>query len=39
MSLVSLIDIILNVIVFAYLGLLIWLYFKPVAKEKSDEGN
>jgi hypothetical protein len=39
MSLDSIIDTILNVIVFAYLGLLIWLYFKPVAEENSDEGN
>ena len=39
MSLDSLIDTILNVIVFAYLGLLIWLYFKPVAEENSGEEN
>ena len=39
MSLDSFIDTILNVIVFAYLGLLIWLYFKPVAEENSDKEN
>jgi hypothetical protein len=39
MSWVSLIDTILNVVVFAFLGLLIWLYFKPMAGEKSDEEN
>ena len=39
MSLDSLIDTILNVIVFVYLGLLIWLYLKPMAGEESDREN
>lgn len=39
MSLDALIDTILNIVVFTFLGLLIWLYFKPMAGEKSDEEN
>ncbi len=39
MSLAALIDTFLNVVVFAFLGLLIWLYVKPMAGEKSDEEN
>ena len=36
MTLVALIDTFLNVIVFAFIGLLIWLYFKPIEQEKPD---
>ena len=39
MSLHSLIDTILNVVVFIFLALLIWLYFKPMAGEESEEEN
>ena len=39
MSLDALIDTFLNVVVFVFLGLLIWLYFKPVEQEKSDKEN
>jgi len=39
MSWHSLVDTVLNVVVFAFLSLLIWLYFKPIAGEESDEEN
>ena len=39
MSWDALIDTVLNVVVFVFLGLLIWLYFKPMGGEKSDGEN
>ena len=36
MSWDNLIDTILNVLVFAFIGILIWLYFKPI-DEKLEE--
>jgi len=32
-------DTLLNVEVFAFIGLLIWLYFKPVHIEESDSSD
>ena len=37
MGLDNLTDTILNVLVFAFVGLLIWLYFKPGPED--DDGN
>jgi hypothetical protein len=36
MSWDSLIDTVLNVMVFIFIGLLIWLYFKPDSKEEPE---
>ena len=33
----ALLDTVLNVVVFAYIGLLVWLYVKPARLEKDDE--
>jgi hypothetical protein len=32
----NLIDTILNVMVFAFIGLLIWLYFRPMGEDASN---
>ncbi len=36
MSWDNLIDTVLNVMVFVFIGLLMWLYFKPEAEEKAE---
>ena len=33
----DLIDTIMNVEVFLFIGVLVWLYFKPVNKDRSEE--
>ena len=35
----NLLDTFLNINVFAFIGLLIWLYFKPVKSDESDHSN
>ena len=37
MSWDNLIDTVLNVMVFAFVGLLMWLYFKPETEEEADK--
>ena len=32
----NLLDTVLNVVAFAYIGLLFWLYFKPVKGDEKD---
>ncbi len=33
----NLLDTLMNIEVFAFIGLLIWLYFKPIDDDKSDK--
>ena len=35
----NLLDTIMNVEVFAFIGLLVWLYFKPFASDKNDNSD
>jgi hypothetical protein len=35
----DLLDTIMNIEVFVFIGILIWLYFKPVNKDKTDDSN
>jgi hypothetical protein len=35
----NLLDTLMNIEVFAFIGLLLWLYFKPVEQDKSDDSN
>lgn len=32
----NLLDTVMNIEVFAFIGLLVWLYFKPVATDQGD---
>ncbi len=32
-------DTLMNIEVFAFIGLLVWLYFKPVDQDKSDDSD
>ena len=33
----NLLDTLLNIEVFAFIGLLVWLYFKPIDHDESDQ--
>ncbi len=35
----NLLDTLLNIEVFAFIGLLIWLYFKPVDQDETDDSD
>jgi hypothetical protein len=35
----DLLDTIMNIEVFVFIGILIWLYFKPVNEDKTDDSN
>lgn len=35
----NLLDTLLNIEVFAFIGLLIWLYFKPVDQDGTDDSD
>jgi len=32
-------DTFMNIVVFAFIGLLIWLYFKPFDQDENDDSN
>ena len=35
----NIIDTFMNIEVFAFIGLLIWLYFKPINEDKPDDSD
>jgi hypothetical protein len=35
----NLLDTFMNLVVFAFIGLLFWLYFKPIEQDKSDDSD
>ncbi len=35
----NLLDTLMNIEVFAFIGLLIWLYFKPVDQDENDDSD
>jgi hypothetical protein len=35
----DLLDTIMNIEVFVFIGILIWLYFKPVNKDETDDSD
>ena len=35
----NLLDTFLNIEVFAFIGLLIWLYFKPINQDETDDSS
>ncbi len=35
----NLLDTLMNIEVFAFIGLLIWLYFKPIEQDNTDDSD
>ena len=35
----NILDTFMNIVVFAFIGLLIWLYFKPIDQDETDDSG